>query len=523
MHRVVVIGAGLAGMVAAIEAAGAGADVLLVDRGSVGIGTNSAMANGVFAGPTVSHGEAEYVADTMRIGREINKKTMVEAAARGMASGMKLLRSTGLDIAEGAGTYSVRSPDPSVIPGITLVRKVAEAVRNLAGVGIVSGFYITELIREHGCVCGIRGFDRRGEETTVPAGAVILATGGAGAVYLKNDNQKTIMGQGYRLAAMAGLDLWDMEFVQYFPLVLAEPRLPSMIIFPPYNDAIELKNSAGEDIIRKHGLGNINEASVKKRDQFSAILFRELQSGPVLMDFRKVPAGMWEKHPLSLLARLKYDFTARPVTVSPATHFFMGGVRTTEKAETDVPGLFACGEVVAGLHGANRRGGNALTECIVFGAAAGRNAARFAFESKGRPGTKPRGAPASALSQGSGGDAAGDLRTIRRRIRETAWRKAGVVRTAEEMTEGLAEICQVRRMLDAVQPRKDQELRLRLDLESAAFTVQAILTASLGRKESRGSFLREDFPGEDKDRWKKNSCLKYEKGSGTFTLTFGTV
>jgi fumarate reductase (CoM/CoB) subunit A len=519
MKKVAVVGAGLAGMIAAITACREGAEVLLVDRGSIGLGSNSAMANGVFTGPGSSYGEMEYVADTIKIGRGLNRKTMVEAVAREARRGIELLRSTGLDITETTATYSVKSPDANIIPGVTLVRKVAETARALSALDVVTGFCVTEIVKVQGAVRGIRGFDRAGKETMIPADAVVLATGGAGAIYLRNDNQKTIMGQGYRLAAEAGLDLWDMEFVQYYPLVFADPHLPSVIVYPPYDAAVELINSAGEDLMAKYNLGNINEASLKKRDEFSATLFGELRSGPVFMDFRKVPSARWREHPLSLIAGLRFDFSTSPVAVSPGAHFFMGGVRTDEYGRTELPGLFACGEVVAGLHGANRRGGNALMECLVFGAIAGRNAATEVLGSETHPVAPPEPQPAPT---GASADR-GELRDLRQEIRRIAWSSAGVVRTEGNMKEGLAQIDVLRQRLRSIQPETPDDRRLKLDLASAAFTVRAVLTAGLGRKESRGSFLRSDFPDEDNAHWKKNSCLKYDSENDTFTLSFGSI
>ena len=512
--RVVIIGAGLAGMVAAYMAQREGAEVLLTDRGSIGLGTNSAMANGVIGGPSGKYGEKEFIADTIDIGRGINRRPMVEIAVAEVGSAISFLRSVGLNIVEGANMYSVKSPDPEIIPGVTLVKKVRQAVEALDNVQGITGFYVTEIVRDKDHASGIKGFDKTGKEITIVADAVILATGGAGAIYLKNDNQKTIMGQGYRLAAQAGLAMWDMEFIQYFPLVFADPHLPSVIVFPPYNKEVELINNAGEDIVAKYGLGDINEAVMRKRDEFSAVLFCELQSGPVWMGFRKVPSHLWKENPLSLLAKMKHDFSAKPVAVSPAAHFFMGGVRTDGRGETDLPGLFACGEVVFGFHGANRRGGNALLECVVFGTIAGRNAAQYALENDVPP-MKERGAAPAGMSAGKG-----DLRAIRQEIREIAWNHAGVVRDETGLKEGLEKIAGVQGRLKEMLPGSEGGRRLKLDLDSAAFTVRAILAASLERKESRGSFIRSDFPDEDNAHWKKNSCLKYDPENNSFALSF---
>jgi succinate dehydrogenase/fumarate reductase flavoprotein subunit len=514
--NVIVVGAGLAGMVAAYMAQKEGAKVLIIDRGSIGLGTNSAMANGVIAGPTGSYSRKEYIADTIDIGRRTNRRFMVEIAADEAESAISFLRSIGLNIVEGTDTYSVKSPDPEIIPGVAIVKKIAGAFHGLDRLSTLTGFYVTDIVRTEGSACGIRGLDTTGKEKTFAADAMVLATGGAGAIYLKNDNQKTIMGQGYWLAAKAGLALWDMEFIQYYPLVFSDPHLPSSIVFPPYNNAVELTNNRGEKILEKYQLGNINEAVLKKRDKFSAILFNELQSGPVWMDFRKVPSHLWKKHPLSLLTKMKFDFSSKPVSVSSAAHFFMGGVRIDEKGETELPGLFACGEVVSGLHGANRRGGNALLECIVYGTIAGRNAARYALKNDSKP-FREKG---TLQNDKIGGE--GDLRAIRKEIREIAWNYAGVVRNESGIKEGLKRIEKVETALKEIALKSKKDIRLKLDLKSAAFITRTILTASLGRHESRGGFIRSDFPEEDV-KWTKNSCLKYDVDNNTFSLAFADV
>ncbi len=170
----------------------------------------------------------------------------------------------------------------------------------------------------------------------IDAPAVVLAAGGAGAIYRRHDNQKKILGQGYALAAQAGLDLWDMEFVQFFPLVLADPRLPALIVYPPFAREAKLVDSSGESILEKHGLGDVNEAIVKKRDSFSALLFEEAQAGGVFLDLREVPASAWDVHPLAIFKRLRFNFRGKPVAVAPAVHFTMGGLRTGETCETDI-------------------------------------------------------------------------------------------------------------------------------------------------------------------------------------------
>ena len=224
-NHVIIIGAGLAGMVAAISAHDEGSRVTLIDRGSVGLGTNSALSGGLFAGPTFLNSPEDYIRETLDVGRGINRAGLVRLVASKATEAFDFLRSMGLTLIEFPSAFAVESTSPEIIRGVTLAKKIAEKVRELPNIQIVTSFYVTEIVIENGRTQGVKGFNREGKDLEIASDEVVLATGGAGAVYAKNDNQKTTMGQGYHLAAQAGLSLWDMEFVQCYPLVIAEPHL----------------------------------------------------------------------------------------------------------------------------------------------------------------------------------------------------------------------------------------------------------------------------------------------------------
>jgi succinate dehydrogenase/fumarate reductase flavoprotein subunit len=288
------------------------------------------------------------------------------------------------------------------------------------------------------------------------------------------------------------------------------------MIYPPYPAEARLITATGEDLLDKHGLGDINQAIIRQRDAFSALIAEELRAGPVRMDLRPVPAARWKVHSLSLLARFGFDFATRPVRITPATHFCMGGVRTDTSGHTAVPGLFACGEMVWGLHGANRMGGNALMECLVSGRVAGRAAALLAVTNAGEGGGPLPQKPATPATDTT----PVDLRALRQRIREVAWRSAGIVRTGEGMAQGLAEVEVIREALANAGADTAKERALREDLRSAAFTLCAILTASIGRLESRGCFKRADHPVEDDAAWRRNSRLSWDPLTERFSLEY---
>ena len=519
--HVVIIGAGLAGMIAACAAEAEGARVLLLDRSALGLGTNSALSNGVFAGPTPGYSEDQYVEDTLRIGRGLNRKSWVEQVAREAPTAIESLKAFGLEIKPFKDHFSVQPSPPGTIPGVSLVRMVAEKVKSLNHVRIITGFQVTEILTDDHRAIGVKGFDDLGLDQTIMAPAVILAAGGFGAVYQRNDNQKSTLGQGFALAARAGLDLWDMEFVQFYPLVLAQPGLPSLLLYPPYPREARLINQAGRDLLEKFGIQSLHEAIMQLRDAFSVKLFEELQqTGTVYLDYRGVPADSWNSFPLTLLSRIKYDFQDKPFAIAPAAHFCMGGLRTDERGRTDLPGLFACGEMVWGLHGANRRGGNALTECLVSGQLAGSRAAMEALSSPPRAkGMHPTEAgfvysPVSAFGQ---------IRTLHQTLKEIAWRQAGIVRNRNGLTEGLASLKELEAGIAGLKPGAVPERKRLEDLRSAVLVTRAVLAAGLAREESRGSFIREDFPGENNIHWRKNSCLTFFPDRNNFEIDYVEV
>jgi aspartate oxidase len=450
----------------------------------------------------------------------INHRPRVEQFVREASEAFDFFRRIGFELEEGYDHYFLKSSRPDVIRGVTMVKGLAEQLRQ-EEVRILSGFYVTDILQQDGSVQGIMGLDKNGKETVFASSAVILATGGGGAIYLRNDNQKRMMGQGGYLAAKAGIPLWDMEFVQFYPIVMAQSRLPSMMIYPPYPSEVRLITGSGEDILKKYGIDDVNDAMRKKRDSLSALLFEEGCGGPVYMDFRKVPAAAWESSPLCLLRRIRFDFQNNPVAVSPGAHFLMGGIRTDDSGQTDLPGLYACGEAVWGFHGANRLSGNALTECLVSGRIAGRHAAG----SSCRP-LSDKALQELSLKRASVSGLGMSFKESLRMIREIAWEHAGIVRTDLGLDEGLNRIVSLEKELKSSAPRDAAEIKQKEDLLGAVFVLKGILTASLARRESRGAFIRTEFPirenGEDR-MWRKNSCLTFDPEMGEFSCSYHPV
>jgi aspartate oxidase len=445
----------------------------------------------------------------MAIGRGLCSRPHLELVARQTRPALAFLASLGVELEEHQDHYEFPAPRPDMIRGAHLVRELGARVRADSGITKLTNFQATDIWLEHGRARGVKGMDRQGRAVSLEAGAVILAAGGAGAVFQVHDNQKSMLGAAYRLAARAGLDLWDMEFVQFFPLVLNEPGLPSLILYPPYPAETRIIYPDGRDVLASQGVGDLSQAIKQKRDSLSSFLFQEGLAGPLRVDFRAAPQEEWERFPMAILGRLKFDFRSRPARISPGAHFCMGGVEIDQQARTGVEGLFACGEAVWGLHGANRRGGNALTECVVTGRLAGLHAAERALSQTSQ------GAPAPSEFQPWG---QGDFprRELLRRLREIAWERAGVIRDQEGMQAGLAELAELRRRVEAAGVQTPAQAGARENLLSGVMTLEAALTAGLARRESRGAFCRRDYPDQDDARWLQNSRISHDPAGGGF-------
>lgn len=365
-----------------------GLQVLILGKFAIGMGTNSSLSNGAFTAATSHLSKEDHFQHTLKSGKGLNHLKMVKTLIEKGPDAMEKLKYYGIPMVEGKMGYFVGRPkDSDQLPGVLLIKALRERLKQ-SSVKLLTGLIIFDLIIEEGKVRGAFGFLKDGKPCLIQSKTVILATGGAGAIYHRNDNQKSIIGDGYLLALRAGLPLFDLEFVQFFPLVVAEPRLFTSILFPPYPKELRLLNEKNEDLLEKLNVREpLNQAVITQRDRLSLALYEASQNGDVYFDLTQVPEEKWAYYPLNFLKKSKFPFRERPFLVSPAVHFFMGGIETDEYGKTALPGLLAAGEVVWGVHGANRLGGNALTECVVFGTLGGHSAAEYALQKRDSEGS----------------------------------------------------------------------------------------------------------------------------------------
>ena len=515
---ILVIGGGLAGVLSALEAETSGLNVLIIGKFAIGLGTNSSMAT-QFTAANSRFSKQDHFEATVKAGKGLCHVHLVKVLVEGGPTAMETIKGYDVPIIERGIGYAIDQPEHSAqLPGVVLMRRLVERLRK-SSVTLLPGLTIFDLVIEGGEIQGAFGFFKDGKPCLIRSKATVLATGGAGAIYRRNDNQTSILGDGYLLALRAGLPLYDLEFVQYYPFVLAEPRLSSFILDTEPKEG-RLMNEKGEDLLEVLGIEqNIHEAMMTQRDRLSIFLYEASQKGDVYYDLTQVPEEAWDHFPLNFLRKSKFPFRERPFLISPAVHFFMGGVETDEGGMTGIPGLFAAGEVVWGLHGANRHGGNALTECAVFGTMAGHSAAEYARQRESQQG---QGIAPEPLTRKWERKANHYLRRRRgvfdhprdllKGLKSLAWKYAGPVREEKFLKEGIDHLVSFEKRIEQVYPATPSELFRKKELENVSLLIRAILEGSLLRTESRGSFYRTDFPQPDDSHWLKPTCYRLEKG-----------
>jgi fumarate reductase (CoM/CoB) subunit A len=515
---VLVIGGGGAGMRAALAARESGAEVLLVSKTPAGKSTCTSLSAGAFTIAVRGFSQEDHLEGTFRAGRGINVPEFVKILVEEAPERVRELEESGCAGEWGMGKFRALGRNPAW--GAPIVKALSDSMAK-KGARSIPWVMISELLIDAGKVVGALGFDyRSGKEFAFLAKAVLLANGGGGALYRRTDNPVRTTGDGYVLAYNAGCRLRDMEFVQFIPLGLAEVGKPPHLVAASLPDMGRVINSAGEDIFEKYHITD-RPAAVRSRDLFSLAIMKEESEGKeVFLDLRTLSdedwgKEIWAKSQREMLMK-SYAGAEKPLRISPLCHFFMGGVVIDLNGRTEARGLFAAGEVTGGLHGANRLGGNALGEILVFGYRAGRAAVEWA--------AKQGDIPASRNTIESRWKALGGKRKnegdghspkeLRKRVGDILWKRAGILRDEEGMSSVLEEL---ERMKQDEIPRTrvagPKEMLEMVEVENALLVGEMIVRSALLRKESRGAHYRNDFPRVNDMDWKGNIFLqKAEEG-----------
>ncbi len=542
---VLVIGGGGAGAMAAIYAARQVPRVGLVEKGVFGkagctpMGAYSMCA--AFGNADPRDNPRVHLEDTIRQGRFINNQELVDVYTREAPERVMDLVSFGakLDTMEDgklkqgmmAGHSYPRACFYDRKTGPMIMATLARQARKTPQIQILEEILIVDLmIHDRGphLAIGLRWADS--SLIVLRAKAVVVATGGGAQIYKHNTTSIDNTGDGISLMFQAGAELADMEFVQFYPTTVCSPRLPGLgPTAPAYltiHTGAKLYNSLGEEFVGKKMPGWRFQAT---RDILSQAIYREIiegrgsPHGGVYLDVTHLGeerikketsfGGYFEK-----LLKLGVDLTKRSIETTVSAHFFMGGARVNVRGETNLSGLFAGGEAVAGYHGANRLGGNALSEILVSGARAGQYAAAWAKEEKGKrkkeEGLNRRLQSLQDKISGWQKETSG-LRPIegKKRIQEIMWETAGVVREAGKMEKGLQSLSALReeteeRLMASPLRRFNRELLDAFELEHMIRISSLILTAALAREESRGAHYRIDFPYPADEQWLVNIILQ---------------
>ena len=501
---VLIVGSGAAGLRASISAREEGLDVCVISKGSPGKATSTFFSGGVFAGTEEGVSLEHHAARTLQAGRGINQKELVDTLVGEGPMRLKELLEWGIKGELRRGYLFSKGRYP--VLGKEIVTCLLAKARDL-GVGLMGGMTVANVkVREDGA--GVVANSGTGENwIAFTARALILATGGAGALYLRHDNPPRMLGDGYALALDAGAQLQDMEFVQFYPLGLAEPGVSRLIIPPRLADLGRLFNSREEDILSKYGIQE-RPAAERARDRLSQALFKEIyrQKREVWLDLRNVSEESWCKDPFSAatleLVGVRYGAKNRPLRVAPMAHHVMGGVCIDSQGATSVPGLYAAGEITGGVHGANRLGGNALTETQVFGARAGTAAAAWAKQTADHRKDLLLGELVPPVFESPTGKKVSNLAELRRRLNQILWEDGGIIRNKQGLSRALREVEAIRAAALKL-PVGDMptDVGRALELRHGARTATLVLEAALKREESRGAHFREDFPNPDDERW----------------------
>ena len=555
-HDVLVIGAGGAGLRAAIEASAAGVSVGVVCKSLLGK-AHTVMAEGGMAAALANVDDRDswkvHFADTMRGGQYLNQWRMAELHAKEAPDRVREL--------EAWGAVFDRTRDGKILqrnfgghkyPRLAHVgdRTGLEMIRTLQDHGVHRGidFYmectVVRLLKQGGRIVGAFGYDReRGRFRVFKASAVVLATGGIGRAFKITSNSWEYTGDGQTLAYHAGADLMDMEFVQFHPTGMVWPPSVRGILVTEgvRGEGGILKNSEGrrfmfDDIPDnykpqtsdnpeegwRYVLGDKNARrppELLTRDHVARCIRREVKAGRgsphggVFLDIawikEKIPNSVEHikkklpsmYHQFKQLADI--DITKEPMEVGPTTHYVMGGVRVDPDSQMSaVPGLFAAGEVAAGLHGANRLGGNSLSDLIVFGKRAGEYAAKYAKENRGGQidEAEVKAVAKEALAPFERSPDEGPYK-VQYELQDMMQDLVGIVRVEDEMVRALGEIEKLKARAAKVWVAGNREYNpgwhTALDLDNLMTVSEAVTRSAIERKESRGGHFRDDYPNKD--------------------------
>ena len=540
-HDVLIIGAGGAGLRAAIEALAQGASVGVVCKSLLGK-AHTVMAEGGIAAAMANVDRADdwrtHFRDTMRGGKFLNHWRMAQLHAQEAPDRIRELEQWGalfdrtsdgqiLQRAFGGHTYK-RLCHVGDRTGLEMIRTLQD--RGVAlGIDVYMECAVTRLLKDGDRVAGAFGYWReQGRFVVFKAKSVVLATGGIGKMYKVTSNSWEYTADGMSLAFEAGAELKDMEFVQFHPTGMVwPPGVQGLLV----TEAVRgeggiLRNKNGERFMEKY---DPKRMELSTRDVVARAIYTEVREGRgsehggAFLDISQKPAEYVKKKLPSMyhqfLELADVDITKGPMEVGPTCHYMMGGVRVDpETAAATVPGLYAAGEVAAGLHGANRLGGNSLSDLLVFGRRAGMAAAQSA-KKVGQPTIDQAQideAEREMLAPFQNGDGESPY-AIHRDLQETMQKLVGIFRDEGDLQQALQELEKFNERAGHMHVDGSRMFNpgwhLSYDLRSMLTIAEAVTRSALARRESRGAHSRIDYPSLDAAWGKQNNVISEQNGA----------
>jgi succinate dehydrogenase / fumarate reductase flavoprotein subunit len=534
-HDVLITGAGGAGLRAAIEALSHGANVGIVCKSLLGK-AHTVMAEGGIAAAMANVDAADdwrtHFGDTMRGGKFLNNWRMAQLHAQEAPDRVRELEQWGalfdrtddgriLQRAFGGHSFK-RLCHVGDRTGLEMIRTLQDRGVQM-GIDVYMECTVTRLLTDNGRVSGAFGYWREnGRFVVFKAKSIVLATGGIGKAWPITSNSWEYTGDGMALAYEAGAELMDMEFVQFHPTGMVwPPGVQGLLV----TEAVRgeggiLRNKNGERFMEKY---DPKRMELSTRDVVARAIYTEVKEGRgtehggAYLDISQKPAEYVKRKLPSMyhqfLELADVDITKGPMEVGPTCHYMMGGVRVeAETAATTVPGLFAAGEVAAGLHGANRLGGNSLSDLLVFGRRAGLAAAEQAKKQDARAidpdqinaAEREALAPFERKTSENPYMLHEDLQQIMQNL-------VGIFRTEEDLHSALGTIAQLNERAQGLSITGSRMFNpgwhLCADLKSMLTVSEAVTRSALARKESRGAHSRIDFPNYDPAWGKQNNII----------------
>ena len=530
---VLVIGSGAAGMYAAIEAARGGCQVLLADRSLIGRGGATVMAQMTVAvalgSETADHWSYHY-SDTLTAGRGLCNEPLAQLLCEDGPECIRAMDDWGVGWARKEGRITQAMAPGHDRPrcvyvdflntGPAVSKTLRTVVNKSSGIRKAGDLCVIDLLHDKGDVVGAAALHLgSGAPVTLSAKATILATGGLTRLYRRNSASANMGGDGYALALRAGASLVDMEFVQFFPIGHLAPRLIGMdpIMWDPFRYKLggRLLNNRMEEFTQHYGVAEDGKYVIT-RDVGSFAILKEVEAGRgsphggVYLSFQHCPERALREAFGPVIDRLAangIDLTKMPIEVAPIAHYHMGGIVTDAGMQTTLPGLFAAGEAVGGANGANRLSGNAITEALVFGRRAGRNAASYVKRLKTSPDHADNAHEVTALVASNAPTRAFNTVAMQEALQKTMQDNVGALRNGTRIAAALETIGSLTDELGDTPPGDGNRFDMRridwFDLRNMLLVSRAVAEAALRRTETRGAHQREDYPGLSPD-WALN-------------------